>query len=432
LGDVKGNRLIATGNPWYSYPALQRRSGSWDAEIYTADGFYVNIASATPATSFRVLGKKLELNAAYTDESNYERIGITAAAGTMTIATETSGTGSDNIDLNLTSSGTGIVKINGNVPITDVLFRNAVINGTGVIKQRPDFTLVKDVYGFGTDRFQGMATGTAVSAGTFGQTAAANCGRTGYAHKFTGVTLSGVGIIYLRHRIESADARVFKNQTASLSFKTYQNTGVAINYTAYLRKADVADVFTAVTAIANSVSASVPNSAATTIKFEGVSMGDCSNGIEIEIKIECGEITTKAFEITEVQLEVGSKASAFQFLPVDEILEKCQRWFIAFGGGNAYQGLFAGSCVATTTAAIMVIFPKIMRVAPVFSSIGSLSCMKANDTDETVTNFNGGFNGGTAGGDLYATVAANLVVGNSTRIRTQNDTNARLQFSAEF
>jgi hypothetical protein len=38
-------------------------------------------------------------------------------------------------------------------------------------------------------------------------------------------------------------------------------------------------------------------------------MGDCSTGIEIEIKVECGEVTTKNFELTEMQMEMGNKVS---------------------------------------------------------------------------------------------------------------------------
>ncbi len=56
-------------------------------------------------------------------------------------------------------------------------------------------------------------------------------------------------------------------------------------------------------------------------------MGDCSNGIEIEIKIECGAITTKDFELTEMQLELGSKASEFNYRRYIDELTDCLRYY---------------------------------------------------------------------------------------------------------
>ena len=53
-------------------------------------------------------------------------------------------------------------------------------------------------------------------------------------------------------------------------------------------------------------------------------MGDCRNGIEVEIKIECGAVTTKNFCQTELQLELGSVATAFEIRPVSQEEFHCQ------------------------------------------------------------------------------------------------------------
>lgn len=217
--------------------------------------------------------------------------------------------------------------------------KDFVINGTGIVQQRADYALVKDAYDFGPDRFAGMATGTLVSAGDLTQTDAANVGVTGFAHKFNQVTLTGTGVLFHRTRIESKDAKNFKNLKASLGCKVYHTAGLAIDYTLTVRKADVEDDFSATTEISNDGGTSVDSATATSLAFEDITMGDCSNGIEIELKIECGAITLKDFEQTEYQLEPGTVVTPFKPTRFDEILAKCQRYF-----GKTYdQGVDPGA-----------------------------------------------------------------------------------------
>lgn len=200
-----------------------------------------------------------------------------------------------------------------------IIGRNAVINGIAEINQRVTaFTLVKDEYCwdnsdlYGPDRHEGMATGTAVTAGTFGVTAAANIGVAGKAFKFAGVTLTGAGILYHRYRMKAADAVKFKNQTCSFSCRVYHDVGSAKDFTVYIRKANAADNFGAVTSIGNSGARSIPSATASDLNYPNISMGDCSNGIEIEIKVEVGPITTKNVELTEIKFEPGAVATNFE------------------------------------------------------------------------------------------------------------------------
>ena len=176
-----------------------------------------------------------------------------------------------------------------------------------------DYTLVKDTYGSRADNWDGMATGTAVSAGVLTITEAANTGRTGWAMKFAGVTLTGSGVLNLRQRLYSEDASKLKNQSISFQAYTYHDIGVAKNYKIFYRKADVKDNFSAVTEIANSGNISVPDTTSTQITDENVSLGDCSNGLEIEIEITTGAIPTKNVELTEMQLEISTTATNFEY-----------------------------------------------------------------------------------------------------------------------
>ena len=79
--------------------------------------------------------------------------------------------------------------------------------------------------------------------------------------------------------------------------------------------------------------------------------------------------------ITDVQLEPGSQASGFEFMPIDVNLDRCQRYFqksyaygdapgtatsngFATSAGNTNSGTSTGQCIATTALL------KEMRVAP--------------------------------------------------------------------
>jgi len=56
-------------------------------------------------------------------------------------------------------------------------------------------------------------------------------------------------------------------------------------------------------------------------------MGDCSNGIELELKAEVGAITNKNLDITEWKLEPGSVSTAFRPRLYDEELTLCLPYF---------------------------------------------------------------------------------------------------------
>lgn len=246
--------------------------------------------------------------------------------------------------------------------------KNFAINGTGVVQQRDDYTLVKDAYDFGPDRFAGMATGTLVSAGTLTQTAAANIGVTGFAHKFNQVTLTGTGILFHRARIESKDAKNFKSQKASLSCKVYHDVGAPVDYTLTVRKADAEDDFSSTTEISNDGGTSVSSAAATELKFEDISMGDCSNGIEVELKIEAGAITLKDFEQTEYDFKVGSAATPFKPEAIEVVLEKCKRYFERMDySSTTIEAIAAGLCKSTTEAIFALHFSEKI-VAPTVTS----------------------------------------------------------------
>jgi hypothetical protein len=208
------------------------------------------------------------------------------------------------------------------------IFRQALINPSCEINQPVTAVNLTSGKLFGNvDMFYAKGAGTAVSAGTINQSTTANCGNSGFALKLAGVTLTGTGKVHAYTFIESLNAKLYKNKTASFSVKVYHDVGSAIDYIIKINKADVADNFSAVTNIATASVQSVPNTTETLIKLENVDLGDCSNGIEIEIEGDCGAITTKNFEFTDWIFNEGSVVLDFCCESFEVELGKCQRYY---------------------------------------------------------------------------------------------------------
>ena len=173
------------------------------------------------------------------------------------------------------------------------------------------------------DSWAAWASGGAVSAGTITQDAAATIGTYGKALHLSGITLTGAGQLSVRQRIPAVDAVFYKNKTCSFSAHALQDTGGAINYTVVIRKPTAADNYSSTSVISTGAAVSVPSTTGTQVFNLGVAMGDCSAGIEIEIQVVCGAITTKNFRFSDMQLEEGSIATEFEYVPISLDKARC-------------------------------------------------------------------------------------------------------------
>jgi hypothetical protein len=198
------------------------------------------------------------------------------------------------------------------------------------------------------DMFAAWASGTAVTAGTISQSSAAPVGAEGFSLHLSGVTVTGAGVVYARHRIESAIARRLKNKTASFSVMVYHDVGAAVNYTAVIRKANAVDNFSGVTVIGTSAAQAIQSATGTLLKFENVAMGDCSNGIEIEVQAACGAVVTKNFHFAEWQLEEGVSATPFDWPSITNNIDNVRRYLEktydieTLPGSVTFLGAFVG------------------------------------------------------------------------------------------
>lgn len=212
------------------------------------------------------------------------------------------------------------------------------------------------VYTYGaTDLVQCKATGTAVSAGTITQdTAGTAGGATAYSCKIAGATITGTGKVFFRRWIESRDAVALKNQTATFSVNVFQDTGSTISScTITVNKANSQNNFSATTNIGVSSAQSVASTAATTLS-NTLAMGDCSNGIEVIVEMDCGAVTTKNFYANDWQAHIGSYLTACAVPRFVDDLMAAMRYFeksYDYGTAPGTAAILAGEVVQYSTNA---------------------------------------------------------------------------------
>lgn len=196
-------------------------------------------------------------------------------------------------------------------------FVNAIINGGCLSSHRANFSLSNTPTYGPVDLLAVSATGT-VGAGTVQQaTGAFTLTQTGAACFVNGATLSGgsEAIVY-RHRIESSVAARFVGKSAFFSARAYHDIGSAKNAVITISSADATDNFGAITQIAQQT-ISIPNDNNFSLQFSIPDMGTAAaNGLEVEVKIVTGAITSKVIYLGELQLTVGDKLRAFEMRPL--------------------------------------------------------------------------------------------------------------------
>lgn len=229
-------------------------------------------------------------------------------------------------------------------------FRNVLIDGGAQVAMGSPSTLSSNMAYGAVDLVMGGASGGTITAGTLMQDAAAPVGRTGRAVKFSNCTLSGAGQLSWRCRVESVEALKLKNQTAVFQIKVQHDVGSAVNYTTYIRKPNSVDNFTSNTVIAISSAVAVASGTATLLVPwpNGLALGDCSSGLEIEVQMACGAVTAKNFWLTEYQLEEGAVPTPFVYRSYETERRAVERYF-----ERSYDDGVANGAVTGTNGAVV-------------------------------------------------------------------------------
>ena len=125
-------------------------------------------------------------------------------------------------------------------------------------------------------------------------------------------------------------------------------------------------------------------------------------------QVNLADSTSNEWYITGVQLEAGTTASDFEFLPFDVNLQRCQRYFQSIGGVLT-SGIANGMCQQSAASRFTLHYITTMRSAPTHSvndlklsdsysftlSVTSISATFANDSSSSfnVVNASGGTSG---------------------------------------
>jgi hypothetical protein len=360
----------------------------------------------------------------------------------------------------------GLQDANGN-SLRGGSYRNLIINGDMKIAQRGTSAsgLTNGSTGYHTvDRFQFVESGSPTSAWTMSQDTDVPTGQ-GFANSLkmdctTAQASLGTGdTLYLFHKIEGQNLQYLKFGTSSaesltLSFWVKSNkTGT---YIAELYQTD------ATRAVSYAYTVSSANTwEKKTITYVGDTSGQIDNdndtGLQIAFWLATGtdrssgtlatswasvnnpdrgvgqvnlaDSTSNYINITGLQLEIGSGASNFEFLPYDVQLQKCQRYYVK-QTGIAIGDRFAIG-MGDTAPNINTIFalPTNMRATP--STSYDLINLRNGSTDETISStysirlFNNIVN-------LIFGVSTTATIGAVYMVRGTASSGSYIDFSAEL
>ncbi|CAK0742308.1 hypothetical protein WCLP8_1300007 [uncultured Gammaproteobacteria bacterium] len=270
------------------------------------------------------------------------------------------------------STGASVLVLGGINTGDQGAYSNLVINGCCRVSHRASKTLSTSWQTGPVDLIAAAAGGT-VGAGTIVQaTGVTSLSKSGYACQVQSVTLTGSGAISWRHRIEARNAVSLANGAAMVTARTYHDVGSAVTYSITVNKPTAADNFASVTQIATGT-VSVANATNADVSLSIANLGDCSNGLEIIISAACGAVTTKNFNLGDVQLVAGTLALPMAPLPIATEVALVARYLRPCSG-------LIGKANSATNIQIPLSHPD-MRAAPTYEATAALNFTDAVSAD---------------------------------------------------
>jgi hypothetical protein len=164
-------------------------------------------------------------------------------------------------------------------------------------------------------------------------------------------------------------------------------------------------------------------------------------GAGVNANIAVGQVnladnTANEWYITGVQLEAGTTASDFEFLPVDVNLGRCFRYYFKTTGFSNTSKNFMNILVQSGTDARGQFYrPAVMRASPTFSASGSFQVLgqinqSISSAGDIVLTDGGGVSLNQT--SLKATLPSSSTAGHNGILRASGDANAFFEFISEL
>ena len=156
-----------------------------------------------------------------------------------------------------------------------------------------------------------------------------------------------------------------------------------------------------------------------------------SYGLSTSNQVNLADSTSNELYLTGVQLEVGTAASDFEFLPVDVNKQRCLRYFQDLAPKENDDRFTLGENVSTTRCDPILYFKPEMRAAPSFSSTAASTFSlyhSGSSTDCTSVSMDSINN---TGGNMLFNVSSGLTAGGCSQVIT-NGTGTECFFDAEL
>jgi hypothetical protein len=138
-------------------------------------------------------------------------------------------------------------------------------------------------------------------------------------------------------------------------------------------------------------------------------------------QVNLADSTSNEWYVTGVQLEAGTAASDFEFLPYDVNLQRCQRYYYLHASGDS-QDVGLGGYYLSSHMFVNITLPTTMRTAPsvVYVSGTDYYKISRNGATDNFNDFSGGGSASLNEISLYNNSQVSGSGGDAGYIRTNN------------
>jgi hypothetical protein len=261
---------------------------------------------------------------------------------------------------NITLDGSANATVGGTLAMGSSFKRNKLINGSMNVYQRGSVAATTSG-AYTLDRWFVTPTGATVTVTQSTATVPTN-----FTASLNVAGAASVTNVSAYQRIESINCQeLTSGSKVTVSGYIYQSTGSAVTTaTVALTTPTASDNYASTTSAATTYT--IPSFASATWTYFSNTFTlttGCTNGLQLTIALGTG-LTTGSFNLTGVQLEVGSVATPYERQIYSEQLAQCQRYY--------YNGTFAtAGTTSTTQCNSQFIFPVTMRSSPTVSAYPS-------------------------------------------------------------